>query len=137
MVSAMPFFKRSTAGSTASSPEPRDVRSSDAPFLYGEPINPSLERVVNDVYARNRTGTKWHRVYAVSAPNPHIADHGRSFLLVCGGVAFEFEPDPRAGFTPTPLRLDIPQAAEICGACRRSDARYGKGDIPNIHRWDR
>ena len=133
----MRFFKRSTPSATPPDPEPAGARASDDPFVYGEPINPSLERVVNDVYARNRTGKKWHRVYAVSAPHPQLADHGRSFLLVCGGVAFESEPDPRGGFTPTPLRLDIPEPAEICGACRQSDAKYGKGDIPNIYRWDR
>jgi len=133
----MRFLKRSTPPATAPVAETTGAASSDAPFVYGDPINPSLERVVNDVYARNRTGKKWHRVYAVSAPHPMIVDHGRSFLLVCGGVAFEFEPDPRAGFTPTPLRLDIPESVEICGACRRSDAKYGKGDIPDMTRWDR
>jgi hypothetical protein len=129
----MRFFKRSR---DAAGEQPPASLPSEAPFVYGDPINPSLERVVNDVYARNRTGKKWHRVYAVSAPHPQIADHGRSLLLVCGGVAFEFEPDP-PGFTPTPLRLEIPEPAEICGACRRSDARYGKGDIPDKTRWDR
>ncbi len=105
--------------------------------MYGDPINPSLERVINDVYARNRTGKKWHRVYAVSAPNPKIAEYGRSFLLVCGGAASDFEPDPNGGFIQTPLRLDIPEPSEICGSCRQSDAKYGKGDIPNTKRWDR
>jgi hypothetical protein len=35
------------------------------------------------------------------------------------------------------LRLDIPEPDEICKACRQSDAKYGKGDIPNVYRWDR
>jgi hypothetical protein len=137
MVSAMRFSRRSNPDATAPASESPRAPATDAPFVYGDPINPSLERVVNDVYARNRTGKKWHRVYAVSAPHPRLVDHGRSFLLVCGGVAFEFEPDPPTGFTPTPLRLDIPEPAEICGSCRQSDAKYGKGDIPDKTRWDR
>lgn len=133
MVTTMRFFKRSR-GATAEQAIPRP---SEAPFVYGDPINPSLERVINDVYARNPTGKKWHRVYAVSAPNPKIADYGRSFLLVCGGAASEFEPDKTGGFTPTPLRLDIPEPTEICKSCSQSDAKYGKGDIPDTTRWDR
>jgi hypothetical protein len=132
MVSAMRFFRRSR-GATAEQP----ARAIEAPFVFGDPINSSLERVVNDVYARNRTGKKWHRVYAVSAPNPKIPDYGRSFLLVCGGAASDFEPDPTGGFLTTPLRLDIPEQVEICGSCRQSDAKYGKGDIPDTTRWDR
>ena len=64
--------------------------------------------------------------------DPKIAEYGRSFLLVCGGAASRLRAGPeRAAFIQTPLRLDIPEPVEICGSCRQSDAKYGKGDIPN------
>ena len=113
------------------------------PFAYRAPLDTgTLNHVINDVYVRNRTGKKWHRVYSVGYTfvgnaNPRLAGYGRSLALVCGGAAAESEPDDGWVFKPTPIRTDIPPAEEICKACRQSDAKYGKGDIPNVFRWDR
>lgn len=109
----------------------------DPPFVYRIPLRDIARHVVNDVYVRNRTGKKWHRVYRVGvrSNDPRLARYGRGFLLVCGGAANEFEPDDGWVFKPTVMTTEVPEPDEIC--CRQSDARYGKGDIPNTSRWDR
>ena len=94
---------------------------------------------LNDVYARNPNGKKWHRVYMVGRARMDgtLAPYGRSMLLVCGGAASEFEPGEGWVFSTTPLRTDVPPPDQICKLCRQSDAKYGKGEIPNTTRWDR
>ena len=119
----------------------------DPPFVYAEDpavtkqrvTQSTLSRVLNDVYGRNPNGKKWHRVYQVGQryTDAHMARYGRSLLFVCGGAASEFEPDNDWVFSPTPLRTDVPPADEICRSCRQSDARHGKGEIPDTSRWDR
>ena len=120
----------------------------DPPFVFAEHpaltkrriTQSTLSRVLNDVYGRNPNGKKWHRVYQVGQPNTdneHMARYGRSFLFVCGGAASEFEPNDNWVFSPTPLRTDVPAPDETCKSCRQSDAKYGKGEIPNTARWDR
>jgi hypothetical protein len=129
------------------SPPPLGATFDDPPFVYAEdPLvtrlrvhQPELSRVLNDVYARNPNGKKWHRVYMVGrgGTNGRLARYGRSMLLVCGGAAHEFVPDEGWVFSPTPLRTDIPPPVEVCKLCRQSDAKYGRGEIPNTLRWDR
>jgi hypothetical protein len=120
----------------------------DPPFVFAEDpavtkqrvTKSTLSRVLNDVYGRNQNGKKWHRVYQVGhahTDNEHMARYGRSFLFACGGAASEFEPGDDWVFSPTPLRTDVPGPDEACKSCRQSDAKYGKGEIPNTARWDR
>ena len=115
----------------------------DSPFLYRDPIDRSgRNHVVNDVYTRNPTGKKWHRIYGVAytnvgAANDRLASYVRSFTFPCGGAGSEFEPRDDWSFYPMPLLAGIPDEASICNGCRQSDAQYGKGDIPNRFRWDR
>jgi hypothetical protein len=128
-------------------PPPPGATFEDPPFVFEEdPLvhrrrvdKPELSRVLNDVYARNQTGKKWHRVYMVGQlpTDQRLARYGRSMLLACGGAASEHEPDKGWDFSPIPLRSDVPPVDQICKLCRQSDAKYGKGEIPNTSRWDR
>ncbi len=127
-------------------PPPAGARFSDPPFIYAKdptrrrsPAESTYDRPINDVYTRVGKGKKWHRVYEIHAPNPHAAlvHNGRSFLLPCGNVGFEFERDDDGALYPAPLRTDAPPPAELCKACAQSDAKYGRlGDLPT-DRWDR
>ena len=113
----------------------------DPPFEYRREDR-YHDIVSNDVYARTRTGKKWHRIHHVGYAfvghaNARLASHGRSYAFVCGGVAFEFEPNEGWVFSPTPIRTDAPPIADLCRACRQSDETHGKGTTPNIYRWDR
>jgi hypothetical protein len=127
-------------------PEPGSTFS-DPPFVYAEDptltkqriTQSTLSRVLNDAYGRNQTGKKWHRVYQVGQPytDERMSRYGRSLLFVCGGAAHEFEPNDGWVFSPIALRSDVPATDAICKLCRQSDAKYGKGEIPNTSRWDR
>jgi hypothetical protein len=129
--------------------QPIDMRhdpeegNEDPPFVYRDPVDRSgLNRVMNDVYTRNSTGKKWHRIYGVGyamagSNNERLASYGRSFIFPCGGAGSESEPSADWSFRPMPLLAGVPDEASICKACRQSDAKYGKGDIANRFRWDR
>jgi hypothetical protein len=125
---------------------PPGATFSDPPFLYAKDpfrrhgtMEPTYDRVINDVYVRIGNGKKWHRVYETHQPsdNPAVAPYGRSFLCPCGDVASDFFRDKNGELYPLPLRTDIPEPAEICKACAQSDAKHGKlGELPP-DRWDR
>ena len=127
-------------------PPPAGATFSDPPFLYAKDpfrrhgtLEPTYDRVINDVYVRIGNGKKWHRVYETALPseNPVVAPYGRSFLCPCGNVASDYFLDENGEFYRLPLRTDVPEPAEICKACAQSDAKHGKlGDLPT-DRWDR
>lgn len=127
-------------------PPPAGATFSDPPFIYAKDpfrrhgtVEPTYDRVINDVYVRIGNGKKWHRVYETALPseNPVVAPYGRSFLCPCGNVASDLFLDDKGEFYPLPLRTDVPEPAEICKACAQSDAKHGKlGDLPT-DRWDR
>ncbi len=135
----------------AEPPPPTDASAfEDPPFVLLEDpavnrrrnLTSMPNRVLNDVYIRNRSGKKWHRIYAVSPPHraepgSRMADYGRGFIFPCGGAASEFEPEGGWVFRSLTLRSEVPAPDEICMACKRSDAKYGKGPIDSTTRWDR
>jgi hypothetical protein len=131
----LPFRKR--ADPALSTP----LHPDDPPFEYRR-ADRHVDIVANDVYAQTKTGKKWHRIHHVGYQfvghaNPQLASYGRGFAFVCGDGVSEFEPSERWEFSPTPIRTDEPAAADLCRACRQSDAKHGKGTTPNKYRWDR
>ena len=94
-------------------------------------------RVLNDVYARPRNGKKWHRIYFVSAAREEVQPAGRGFAYPCGNGSDEFEAVDEWYYVPGTITVGIPPQDEICKACIRSDAKYGKGKILERTRWDR
>lgn len=114
----------------------------DPPFTYRTGDPPGTNHVTNDVYARTKNGERWHRVYRVAyghlrSGNARLHRYGRSFAFVSGHAGSEFEPDENWVFHPLDMVVGLPPLDAICRACRASDAKYGKGDIPNVFRWDR
>jgi len=139
-------WERKAARQRGDPPPPAGATFSDPPFVYAKDpfrrhgtLEPTYDRVINDVYVRIGNGKKWHRVYETALPseNPVLAPSGRSFLCPCGNVGSDLFQDKDGGLRPMPLRTGIPDPAEICNACAQSDAKHGKlGDLPT-DRWDR
>ena len=125
-------------------PDPKlamPLHADDPPFEYRR-LDRYHDVVSNDVYARTKTGRKWHRIHHVGYEfvghtSPRLASYGRSYAFVCGEGVAEFEPDDDWQFSPSLVRTDAPPPAELCRACQRSDERHGKGTTPNPYRWDR
>lgn len=120
---------------------------SDPPFVLIE--DPQINRlrggepnrVLNDVYAKNPSGKRWHRIYAVDHDYRYVtmglSAYGRGFIFPCGGAGSEFEPRHDWRFAPTLLLAGVPPLDEICKSCAQSDRKYGKGKIDSTTRWDR
>jgi hypothetical protein len=124
---------------------PPGTTFSDPPYVYAKnPARPrtsgesAFDRVINDVYTKTRNGKKWHRIYETHRPSqePYLAPYGRSLLFPCGNAGSDFDRDDKGEFYAPPIRTDVPVPEEICRGCAQSDAKYGKGDIRNVSRWD-
>jgi hypothetical protein len=79
---------------------PEGVTFRDPPFeLATDPhrhrgvLEPPTDRVVNEVYAQVRKGTRWHRIVGLSqtAPDERLTRYGRTFEAACSYPVQEFE----------------------------------------------
>ena len=123
-------------------PFDEDGSFEDPPFILHEDpqvnrLRGDENRVRNDVYAKPPKGKKWHRVYAVSVPPRGLETYGRGYTYPCGYAGSEFEPLDGWYYEPLTVQVGVPPSDDICKACARSDAKYGKRRIEDRARWDR
>jgi hypothetical protein len=112
-------------------PPPAGVTFMDPPFeLATDPqrirgtLEPSSDRVVNEVYAQVREGLRWHRIVALYQRSDHayLAPHGRSYYAACTNGVYEFERNTRTNaLEPSNVMTTPPPPADqVCQACLRA-----------------
>jgi hypothetical protein len=86
-------------------------------------LEPSHDRVINEIYAQVRPGLRWHRIVALYQTSDHeyLAKNGRTFEGACTYGVRELEPDlltnelKRSRVSTVP-----PPANDMCQACVKS-----------------
>ena len=118
-------------------PPPAGVTFKDPPFeLATDPhrirgtLEPSSDRVVNEIYAQVREGLRWHRTVALAqrSDHPYLESRGRTYLAACTYGVAEFERDPRTNqLERSNLSTTPPPADQVCQACLKTLKRSREG----------
>lgn len=130
-------FTRSQARFTSAAPPP-GVTFRDPPFeLATDPqrirgtLESPFDRVVNEVYARQRPRLRWHRVarFYPRPRDPSDAPYGRGFHGACNFPVRDFDPaSGRGDLVAAELTTERPPAAELCRSCLASERRWWPAD---------